>query len=123
MVSRQIVTHGVVLPNVSLQLDPLVELPVGPVEVLVRARPVGKPSPDKPSNWVEYLLAARDALEKQGFPLMTPAKAEAHITDLREDRKSSGQTSSLEEIREGLSRYAKANGLTEEILADLLKDE
>ena len=123
MVSRQIVTHGVVLPNGSLQLDPLVELPVGPVEVLVRARPVDSSGPDRASNWLEYLLASRDALEKQGVPLMTPAEAEAHIADLREDRKSSGQTRSLEEIMDELSSHAKAIGLTEEILADLLKDE
>jgi len=42
----------------------------------------------------------------------------ARILELTTPRKRS-----LEEIREELSSQAKANGLTEEILADLLKDE
>ena len=42
----------------------------------------------------------------------------ARILELTSPRKRS-----LEEIREELSSQAKANGLTEEILADLLKDE
>ena len=88
MVSRQIVTHGVVLPNGSLQLDPLVELPVGPVEVLVRARPVDSSGPDRASNWLEYLLASRDALEKQGVPLMTPAEYTLSLHDALPIRKS-----------------------------------
>ena len=46
------------------------------------------------------------------------AQLEAQILELRAQN-----LRSLQEIREELSRTAKANGLTEEILADLLKDE
>ena len=88
MLNRQVVTQGVVLPNGSLQLDPVVELPVGPVEVFVRARPAVKPDGSKEFTWFEYLLNAREALEKQGVPLMTPEEAEAHIAELRADRDS-----------------------------------
>lgn len=42
----------------------------------------------------------------------------ARILELTSPRKRT-----LEEIREELSSQAKANGFTEEILADLLKDE
>ncbi len=42
----------------------------------------------------------------------------ARILELTTPRKRS-----LEEIMDELSSHAKANGLTEEILADLLKDE
>ena len=46
------------------------------------------------------------------------AQLEAQILELKAQN-----LRSLEEIREEISRQAKANGLTEEILADLLKDE
>ena len=46
------------------------------------------------------------------------AQLEAQILELRAQN-----LRSLQEIREELSRTAKANGLTEKILADLLKDE
>lgn len=46
------------------------------------------------------------------------AQLEAQILELKAQN-----LRSLQEIREELSRTAKANGLTEEILADLLKDE
>ena len=48
-------------------------------------RPEENPTPhvNKPANWFEYLLNAREALEKQGVPLMTPEEAEAHIAELR----------------------------------------
>lgn len=51
-------------------------------------RPEENPTPhvNKPANWFEYLLTAREALEKQGVPLMTPEEAEAHIAELRADR-------------------------------------
>lgn len=46
------------------------------------------------------------------------AQLEAQILELK-----ANQSRPLLEIMDELSRHAKANGLTEEILADLLKDE
>ena len=46
------------------------------------------PPDQKPINWFEFLLNAREVLERQGVPLMTPEEAEALIAELRADRVS-----------------------------------
>ncbi|MGE0433903.1 MAG: hypothetical protein AB7K09_05680 [Planctomycetota bacterium] len=75
-----ITIRGIVKPDGSLELEEHARLPVGPVEVVVRAV---SPPPDE--GWWPYLqrvVADRSARGQSG---MTDAEIDAHIAWLRQD--------------------------------------
>jgi len=80
MNGNQIVLHGRLKPDGTLELDSKPPLPEGPVEILIRS--VARPQPGA-ENWWGYLQRARSDLEAAGHRFRTPAEIDAEIEELR----------------------------------------
>ena len=75
-----IVVRGQVKPDGTLQLENNPHLPVGPVEVIIRALPtVSRDSED----WWQFLQRARKELEESGHRFRTKEEIDAEIEDIR----------------------------------------
>lgn len=76
-----VVARGVVWPNGTLALDGNPELPVGPVEVVIKALSTAQSTSE---DWWQYLQRSRNELEASGSKFMNLEEVNAHIEWLRE---------------------------------------
>jgi hypothetical protein len=80
MSTTPIVVRGQVKPDGTLELENNPRLPMGPVEVTIRALPtVGGGSED----WWQFLQRARRELEASGHRFRTKEEIDAEIEDIR----------------------------------------
>jgi hypothetical protein len=82
MSGTTVVVRGVVKPNGTLELEGKPNLPVGSVEVVVRALPAASNTGE---DWWQYLQRARRELETMNYPFMNEAEVTAWIEELRAD--------------------------------------
>jgi len=82
MSANVIVARGVVKSDGSLELEGHPKLPVGPVEVVVRALPTAAAPKE---DWWEFMQRARRELEESGHKFMNDEEMAAHIAWLREE--------------------------------------
>jgi hypothetical protein len=82
MGGNTVVVKGVVKPDGVLELEGHPDLPVGPVEVVVRALPPGAPTGE---DWWPYLQRVRAEREAAGYQFMNDQEMQAHVDWLRHD--------------------------------------
>jgi len=70
----QIVIQGTLQPDGTLVLNETPKLPPGPVEVLIRARPV---LADDGLSWWDFLQKARSEMMAQGYKFRTKDEIDA----------------------------------------------
>jgi hypothetical protein len=80
MNGAEIVVHGSVKSDGSLELDEKLQLPAGRVQVTVQ--PVIEPTAPK-ENWWDYLQRARAEIEASGAKFRTAEEIEAEHEDFR----------------------------------------
>lgn len=78
----EVVARGVVNSNGQLELDPAAQLPVGPVEVIVRTI---SQQQSNGSDWWQVLQNCRRQLEHIGYHFMDDAETAAWIDELRSE--------------------------------------
>jgi hypothetical protein len=83
MSASTVVVRGRVKPDGTLELEGTPELPIGPVEVVVRALP--QPSTTEGMDWWQYIQAARKELEAMNYPFMNEQEVSAWVEELRAD--------------------------------------
>jgi hypothetical protein len=84
MSTDTVVVKGVVKPNGTLELEGKPKLPVGPVEVLVRALPEAPPTTEE--GWWPCMQRIRAEREAAGYHFMNETEMQAHISWLRDDQ-------------------------------------
>ncbi len=77
---NQVVVHGRLKPDGTLELDSKPPLPEGPVEIVIRSVPELQPDAE---NWWEYLQRARSELEAAGHRFRTREEIDAEIEQVR----------------------------------------
>jgi hypothetical protein len=82
MSGSTVVVRGVVKPNGTLELEGKPDLPVGPVEVVVRTLPSASNTGE---DWWQYLQRARRELEAMDYPFLKAEEVTAWIEELRSD--------------------------------------
>ena len=82
MSGSTVVVRGVVTPNGTLELEGKPDLPVGPVEVVVRPLPAALATGE---DWWQYLQRARRELEAMQYPFLNEAEVTAWVEELRAD--------------------------------------
>ncbi|MEX2121914.1 MAG: hypothetical protein WD847_20205 [Pirellulales bacterium] len=82
MKPSQVVVHGMLRPDGSIQLDSRPNLPAGPIEVVLRPLSVPVPAED---DWWQQLQRARAELEAVGGPFRTSEEIEEERQGFRED--------------------------------------
>jgi hypothetical protein len=82
MSGSTVVARGVVKPNGTLELEGKPELPVGPVEVVVRPLPAASTTDE---DWWQYLQRARRELEAMNYPFLKEDEVTPWIEELRAD--------------------------------------
>jgi hypothetical protein len=82
MNTTPVVVKGVVKPDGTLELESPPELPVGPVEVIVRALPQPAQAAE---GWWPYLQRIRAEREAAGYHFLNEAEMRAHLDWLRDD--------------------------------------
>ena len=90
----QVVVHGWLKPDGTLELESKPPLPEGPVEIMIRSVPEPQPAAE---NWWEYLQRARSELETAGHRFRTREEIDAEIAELRSgderfERRTGGKT-------------------------------
>jgi hypothetical protein len=86
MSTYTVVVKGVVKPNGTLELEGKPELPVGPVEVVVRALPEAPAPPTTEEGWWPCMQRIRAEREAAGYRFMNETEMLAHISWLRDDQ-------------------------------------
>jgi hypothetical protein len=76
----EVVVHGKLKADGTLELDKVPRVSPGPVEVRIRAL---TPSAPEGENWLQILLNGRKALEARGGPFRTVAEIDAERRDSR----------------------------------------
>jgi len=77
---NQVVVHGRLRPDGTLELDSRPPLPEGPVEIVIRSVPGPQPGAE---NWWGYLQRARSELEAAGHRFRTREEIDTQIEELR----------------------------------------
>jgi len=77
---NQVVVHGRLKPDGTLELDAKPPLPEGPVEIVIRSVPGPQPGAE---NWWGYLQRARSELEAAGHRFRTREEIDTEIEELR----------------------------------------
>jgi hypothetical protein len=72
--------QGTLKPDGTVELAEKPQLPVGPVEITIRALPQVRPGGE---DWWQCLQRARKELETMGYPFLNEGGVRAHIEDLR----------------------------------------
>jgi hypothetical protein len=75
-----IVLRGQVKPDGTLELEKNASLPVGPVEVVIRALPVATAGGE---DWWQFLQRARRKLDGSGHRFRTKEEIDAEIEEIR----------------------------------------
>jgi hypothetical protein len=82
MSGTTVVVRGVVKPNGTLELEGKPDLPVGPVEVVVRMLAATSTTGE---DWWQYLQRARRELQAINYPFLKEQEVSAWIEELRAD--------------------------------------
>jgi hypothetical protein len=82
MSANLVVVKGFVKPDGTLELEGQPDLPVGPVEVVLRA--LATP-PASEEGWWPYMQRIRAEREAAGYHFMNEAQMQAHLDWLRDD--------------------------------------
>ena len=88
MSANPVVVKGVVKPDGTLELEDHPGLPVGPVEVVVRALP-SPPAPEE--GWWPCMQRIRAEREAAGYHFLNEAEMRAHVDWLRDDEERMDQ--------------------------------
>jgi hypothetical protein len=80
MTPTQLVLHGNLKPDGTLELSERPALPVGPVEIVIRPL---SPSQADSEDWWQYLQKARAELQAAGHCFRTKEEIDAEIAELR----------------------------------------
>ena len=80
MSTEQVVVHGTLKPDGTLELLEKPAIPVGPVEIVIRALRVGRAGEE---DWWQFLQRVRGELEAAGHQFSTGEEINAHLEDLR----------------------------------------
>lgn len=79
---NQAVVQGTLRPDGTLELKTKPDLPMGPVEVTIRA--LAAP-PANGEGWWAFLQRARQELAANGYPFMTDSEVTAYVEEMRAD--------------------------------------
>ena len=92
MMESAVQVIGTILPNGSLLLDGPLDLPAGPVKVVITQV---KESPlQNPPDWLQIVRETRAKLESLGIPMMDDKQTNNYVRSMRE-------TDSLDEWLQG----------------------
>ncbi len=80
MTPTQLVLHGNLKPDGTLELAERPSLPVGPVEIVLRPLPA---LPAASEDWWQYLQKARAELQITGHRFRSKEEIDAEIAELR----------------------------------------
>ncbi len=76
----QVIVHGWLKADGTVELGSKPPLPVGPVEIIIRSLSA---APAQSEDWWQYLQRARRELEAAGHRFRTKEEIDATLTDLR----------------------------------------
>jgi hypothetical protein len=80
MTPTQLILHGDLKADGTLELFERPALPVGPVEILIRPLQTSRPASE---DWWQYLQKARAELQSAGHSFRSKEDIDAEITELR----------------------------------------
>lgn len=80
MTPTQLILHGNLKPDGTLELAERPALPVGPVEIVLRPLPTLQAAS---ADWWQYLQKARAELQTAGHRFRSKEKIDAEIAELR----------------------------------------
>ena len=92
MMESALQVFGTILPNGSLLLEGPLDLPAGPVKVVITQ--VKENPLQNPSDWLQIVRETRAKLESLGIPMMDDEQTAHYIRSMRE-------TDSLDEWIQG----------------------